>query len=306
MPKLQRTAVPLWCACLLTVQLSACSSDPGRPDTGRITVVASTDVWGDIAKQIGGPAVDVISLIDSPTQDPHAFEANAHDDLDVSKAAVLIENGGGYDDFMATLRRSAGAERTELLDAVQISGKHAVDGRLNEHVWYDLPTVGRFVARLAGVLSRKDPASRGTFRRNAAAFAARLEQLRHSEAQVASTYRGEGVAITEVVPLYLLQACGLRNRTPLQFSDAVEEGTGVPVSVLRRTVELFSTRAVRLLVYNAQTAGVETTDVRTAAEQAGIPVVAVTETVPPGKSYLAWMTDNVSAVRSALSTAAGS
>ncbi len=35
------------------------------------------------------------------------------------------------------------------------------------------------------------------------------------------------MAITEPLPLYLLQACGLVNKTPPAFSDAVEDGTGV-------------------------------------------------------------------------------
>jgi zinc/manganese transport system substrate-binding protein len=109
------------------------------------------------------------------------------------------------------------------------------------------------------------------------------------------------VAITEPVPLYLLDALGAVNRTPAAFSKAVEEGDDVPVTVLRRTTALFSDHAVKALVYNAQTADPQTALLTKAAQDASVPVVPVTETLPAGKSYLQWMTDNLTAISGALS-----
>jgi zinc/manganese transport system substrate-binding protein len=292
----------------VALPVSACGSDRDARSGGNgpVRIVASTNVYGSIAASIGGSAVEVDSLIDSPAQDPHSFEANAHDELAVSKADILLQNGGGYDDFMTALRRSVGATSTELIDAVSLRRTPAVDGRLNEHVWYDLATVQHLAARLAAVLGREDPASHAVFARNAAAFIARLEHLRRIEAALAARYRGDGVAITEPVPLYLLADCGLVNRTPQRFSAAVEQDTGVPVSVLRSTEQLFGHHLVRLLVYNAQTAGPETTAVRAAANTAHVPVVPVTETLPQGEDFLAWMTANLVAVQSALTHGAKS
>jgi zinc/manganese transport system substrate-binding protein len=70
--------------------------------------------------------------------------------------------------------------------------------------------------------------------------------------------------------------------------------------VLRDTLALFSTHAVKLLAYNEQATGPETQQVLAAAKKAGVTVVPVTETLPDGKDYLAWMTDNLDAVRAAL------
>ena len=117
---------------------------------------------------------------------------------------------------------------------------------------------------------------------------------------MAAAHSGEAVAITEPVPLYLLTACGLVNRTPAQFSEAVEEDTGVSVRVLQQTLALFESHTVRALVYNAQTSGAETTRVLAAAKAAGIPAVPVTETLPAGDTYLGWMGDNLDAVVKAL------
>ena len=66
----------------------------------KVAVVASTNVYGDIVARIGGDKVSVTSVISDPDQDPHSYEATAQDRLAVSKAKLVIANGGGYDDFL--------------------------------------------------------------------------------------------------------------------------------------------------------------------------------------------------------------
>ncbi len=134
-------------------------------------------------------------------------------------------------------------------------------GELNEHVWYDVPTVERLTSRLVQLLSAARPAQAATFQRNAAAFETQLQALRSRETTIARTATGKGVAITEPVPLYLLQACGLDNRTPVAFSEAVEEGSDVPARVLQQTLSLFPAHEVALLAYNEQTEDAATTAV---------------------------------------------
>ena len=95
------------------------------------------------------------------------------------------------------------------------------------------------------------------------------------------------------MPLYLLDAVGLQNKTPDAFSEAIEEGSDVPAKVLDETLQLYSKHEVKLLAYNAQTTGPETEKVLTAAKQNGIPVVPVTETLPSGKDYVGWMSANL-------------
>ncbi|HEX7834791.1 MAG TPA: zinc ABC transporter substrate-binding protein, partial [Pseudolysinimonas sp.] len=70
--------VALLVAMVAALGLAGCTSTP--PDNasdGVIRVVASTNVYGDIARTIGGADVEVTSVIDDPAQDPHEFEANA-------------------------------------------------------------------------------------------------------------------------------------------------------------------------------------------------------------------------------------
>ncbi|HZZ96653.1 MAG TPA: zinc ABC transporter substrate-binding protein, partial [Jatrophihabitantaceae bacterium] len=167
-------------------------------------------------------------------------------------------------------------------------------------VWYDFATIAKLAIRLSSVLGRRDHAHATSFAHNAATFIDRLHGLERIEAAIRAKFAGDGVAITEPVPLYLLQACGLVNKTPAAFSDAVENGTGVSASVLQKTLNLFASGAVHALVYNAQTSGPETTQVLADARAHHVPAVAVTETLPAGTTYLSWMRANLAAVRSAL------
>jgi len=296
-----RSLVSAFTAAAIALTLAGCSSSSsaGSGD-GTVRVVASTDVYGDIATTIGGDAVQVTSLMTDPAQDPHSFEASAQNQLAVSKADVVIENGGGYDDYMQNLVKGAKNSGVKVLNVVDLSGKKPVDGELNEHVWYDFPTVQKFADALTAALSAADPSQKATFEKNASAFGEKLSALEATEAQLKSTYAGEGVAITEPVPLYLLDAIGLVNKTPEKFSEAIEEENDVSPIVLKDTLQLFSGHQVKLLAYNEQTTGAETEKVLAAAKAAGIPVVPVTETLPEGMHYIEWMSGNLDAVKGAL------
>jgi zinc/manganese transport system substrate-binding protein len=219
----------------------------------------------------------------------------------LSKAQLVVENGGGYDDFVDTMLNSDPTKPT-LINVSEVSGRDQdpAEGEFNEHVWYDLPTVERLAAQLVTDLSAAAPDQAPTFRSNAETFSAELGQLQQDEAAIKAKHAGVGVAITEPVPLYLLEAAGLVNKTPETFSEAIEQDTDVPPSVLKETENLFDSKQVKLLAYNAQTASPQTEAIQGAAERNNIPVVAMTETLPPGQTYLSWMQANLQAVSTAL------
>ncbi|MBB6414576.1 metal ABC transporter solute-binding protein, Zn/Mn family [Streptomyces sp. AK010] len=308
-----RTSPSRRCLALITgaslALLAGCgSSDAGgdgsagadSSDSSKVTVVASTNVYGDIVEQIGGGHVDVTSIISNPDQDPHSYEADTRNQLALSKAKVVVENGGGYDDFVGRMLKSSDSS-AEVINAVKVSGKTAPEGgELNEHVWYDFPGVAKISDSIATALGKADPDNAATFRKNAETFKAKLTGLESKEAQIKKEHGGEGIGITEPVPLYMTEASGLVNKTPEEFSEAIEEGDDVSPKVLQETLALYSGKQVKALVYNAQTSGPQTEKVEGAAKAAGIPVVAVTETLPRGEDYLGWMTANVDALASAL------
>lgn len=307
---------------------------------GPIFLLASTDVYGDIASQIGGEQVEVTSIISGEAQDPHSYEATPRDELAVSRADVVVMNGGGYDEFMTRLLAAAEGDRAVLsaFDLARANGEEASAGEgqpgspqstdspdstpgagsastpgagaagtsdeqssvMNEHLWYDLDVMDAVSEKLVGVLSEIAPASRATFEQNYAAFTRAIDGLEAKQAEIRAAHGGADVAVTEIVADWLLQDCGLANATPPEFSEAIEEGTDVPTRVLKETLDLLTDGSVELLVYNEQTTGPQTDQLREAANAAGLPIVAVRETLPGGADYLAWMDSTLDALQRAL------
>lgn len=285
----------------LVLLLTACGG-PVRTGSGTIPVVASTNVYGAIAKAVGGDRVSVTSIIADPSADPHSHEATPAEAAKVAAARLVVVNGGGYDDFMPRLVESSGG-RPAVLDAVGVSGlAPAGTSELNEHVWYDLTAVQKIASRLADDLGAADPAHAAEFTAKANAFNERIGGLLARAMAIGTAHPGARVAVTEPVPGYLLAAAGLTDATPKEFSAAVEEDTDPPAAVVAQTLALFGgPDPVRALAVNAQTRTPTTDQVRQAATAAGVPVVEVTETLPPGATgYVEWMGGQIDALARAL------
>ena len=326
-----RTAVVLAACAALGLVAGCSSSEPA--DDARLSIVASTNVWGDVARQVAGDLADVSSIVDDPSVDPHSFEASARVELAISRADLVVVNGGGYDDFASQLVDALDAP-PPVVDAVDASGladedatdehaadehaadEHAADehaedehaddehghahGELNEHVWYDLATVQAVARDIADALAEIAPEHAATFARNADDFSGEVDGLTHSAAQIAQAYGGTGVVVTEPVPVYLVQTAGLEDRTPPEFAESVEQEIDVPPAAMDETLALVASHDVALLVYNEQTTGPQTDQVVQAARDAGLPVVNVTETLPEGEDYVSWMAGNLEALAQAL------
>lgn len=287
----------------LTLVLPACGAQESAAPAGTIAVVASTDVYGAVVQAVGGDRVSITSLVDDPSADPHSYEAPPAAAAAVAHARLVVVNGGGYDDFAEQL---ATAPDAKVIDVVALSGLTAPPGgELNEHVWYSLPTVEKLADRLAADLAAADPAGAATYTANATAFKGRVDGLIDKLDAIKAAHAGDKVAITEPVPLYTVQDAGLENITPDEFSEAVEEGNDPPAAVLNETLQLFTTKTVKVLLANTQTESPSTKQVEQAATTAGIPVVAVTETLPAGvDDYVTWQTQQIDQLSTALGTPA--
>ena len=318
---------------IAALALAGCAAGPAESagdDT--ITIVASTDVYGDIARAIAGDDIEVSSIIDGAAQDPHSYEATAQDRLAVSRADIVIENGGGYDPFIDELLE--GVDGVEVINASEASGliegtephdhhddeaaaeeehsaePHAEEGKehahehiegFNEHVWYSFAAMDELAHEISHVLEEVDAPNAEAYHERYEEFATELDGLTQRLEELHTTHEGTGAAVTEPVPLYLLEAAGLENLTPEQYSEAIEEGTDVAPAVLQETLDVIASGEVAVLAYNEQTAGPETERVREAAEAASVPVVDFTETLPDDTDYIGWMSDNIDALTEALS-----
>jgi zinc/manganese transport system substrate-binding protein len=123
--------------CAGTTTASDGGADGG---TDGVTVVATTNIYGSLAAQIGGERVSVASIIDSASQDPHSYEATARDRLTVQDADLVIENGGGYDAFMDDLLEGSDAHvitAVEFSHAYPGNETHDEEGEAHDHAEED-------------------------------------------------------------------------------------------------------------------------------------------------------------------------
>ncbi len=279
--------------------LAGCTT--GRIDVAAtIQVVASTNVYGSLAKTIGGTYATVTSIIDNPAKDPHEYQADARTQLAVSKAQVIVENGGGYDDFVGTMLSASGNTKAPVINAVKLSGYDSKAADFNEHVFYDYPTIGKVVDALVAEFAKADPSHSATFADRGAKLRIQIDKLENDETNLAAATKGVGVAITEPVPDYVLAALGMKIVTPAAFSEAIARGTDAPAAVLERTLATFTSGDAKVLVYNVQTTGPQTDIVLAAAKKAGISAVPVSETLPTGLGYIEWQRGVLATIAQAL------
>ncbi|MBF6124751.1 metal ABC transporter solute-binding protein, Zn/Mn family [Nocardia brasiliensis] len=273
------------------VTLTACGS---TEDSGTPSVIASTNAWGNIAGAIAGPDAKVESLISDPSADPHSHETSAVESAKLSDADLIVYNGGGYDEFA---EKAVAGKNKRTVDAFALRADQSDE---NEHVFYDLKTVGLVADKIATELGALDPAHAPGYTERATAFKDKLGAIVAIAAKVAAEHPKTPVLQTEPLAHYLLLTAGAEDRTPHEFQEAIEQETDPAPAAVAATRELLTGKQVRALVYNVQTQDKITKELRTIAQSAGIPVVEVTETLPDGVDYIQWQTKNAEALAAAL------
>jgi zinc/manganese transport system substrate-binding protein len=287
----------------MLVALAGCAPTPAdNASDGVLRIVASTNVYGDLAAEIGGPDVEVTSIIDDPAQDPHQFEANGRVQLALSRADIVVVNGGGYDDFATQMLEASGNDDARVIDAVALSGYDTGADGFNEHVWFDYPTVQTVAQAIAAALDIADPAQSGSYDARAEGLVAELGALIQIEASIAAAAGGAGAVITEPVPLYALEACGLENLTPPEFSEAIEEDTDIPPALLQSVLNRIGDGSAAVVVYNEQTGGPQTDAILDIAAENRVPAIGVSETLPEGLSYFDWQSGFLTQLQQAVLT----
>ena len=273
--------------------------------TGVVKVLATTNVWGDIAKQLGGDWVEVTVILDDPMQDPHSYEASARDQLAVNDAELIVMNGGGYDDFMTTMIQASDSVKivqmaVPVAESTGESETHA-HTHDNEHVWYDFDSVGEFSQNFVAALTDIRPESFTDVNQNFDTFKVELDNLKVRLEGLAGHSLGLGVVATEGVGNLLLEHAGFENLTPEALADAIEEETEVPPAALAKTETLIKNNLVAILITNAQVEDQVSQRLRKLAEAEGVPVVQLSELIPEaGMNYFDWMNQVLDQIQEAV------
>jgi zinc/manganese transport system substrate-binding protein len=296
----------LWLACLfiLFFLLSACSTATTGSTTPSsstaINVVAAENFYGDIVKQLGGSHVSVTSIISNPNVDPHEYESSVKTAIQVSQAQLVIENGGGYDDWMDKILSGSPNPNRFVLKGFDIAQVKLPE---NEHVWYSIDNAATIAQAITNDLKKLDPANAATFENNFQIFKQSLQPIQQKIAEIKSKYAGTPVGLTETIYLYQAVPLGLNVLTPFEFQKAMAEGNEPPADTVVTAENQITHHQIKVLIFNEQTITPSTTKLENDARAQNIAIVPVTETMPPGKTYQTWMLDQLNVLEQALQSA---
>lgn len=172
-------------AALLSFSI-ACSTE--KKSDRPVQAVASISVLADLVSQVGGDRVDVTSLL-PPGADPHTFEPRPSDLRTISEADAGFLNGLGLEPSslevvesnlpdsapLVKLAEEAVARGYALLDDNGSAGDE--HGGVNPHLWLSVEAARLYVEAIRDALTSADPEGEATYRDNADAFLAQLDDL---------------------------------------------------------------------------------------------------------------------------------
>lgn len=155
-----------------------------------IPVVVTIPVLKDLAEQVGGPHVRVLSLL-SGYENEHTYSPKPSDLIAVRKARLLFEIGMGLEVWVSSLVKNAGgrslrvittSQGVELIrdDADSHDAAHHEGEAGNPHIWLDPENVAVMLRHITEALIDVDPSHVADYQTNQAAYLQRLGQL-HKE-----------------------------------------------------------------------------------------------------------------------------
>ncbi len=292
---------------LVALSLGGCSSvgvPASATNAAPIAVIAAENFWGSIAAQLGGRHADVTSIISNPNTDPHDYEPTAQDAIKMATAELVIENGVGYDPWVDRLLGASSVSGRLVLNVGDVVG---VKPGGNPHRWYSPDDVHRVIAQITADYKSLDPKDATYFDQQRQLFETKtLATYDGLIAGIKAKYAGTPIGASESIMAPLAQALGLNLLTPASFLNAVSEGTD-PTAQDKATIDQqIKDRQIKVYIYNSQNA---TPDIQTQvaeAQAAGIPVVAITETLNPATAtFQDWQVAQLTRIQAALAQATG-
>ncbi len=259
-------------------------------------IVAAESVYADMARQVAGPSMPVTAILRNPAGDPHQFEPSPSVARAVANAGIVIENGIGYDSWIERLLAETSNPNQRRIVVADLLHRRPGD---NPHLWYDPAAMPALVRVLTHTLVLAVPADSAAITTRAEAALASLAALQSRILALREKLAGMRVAATEPVFGPMLSALGLVDRHA-RFELAVMNGTEPRAGDVAFIEDDLRAHRIRALITNAQATDTEAARLAGVAQAEGIPLVAITETLPPGKTYQEWISAELSALETAL------
>jgi len=171
---------------ILAFLLASCSPKP--TPSGKVQVMATNSIIGDVVKEVGKEAV-ALNVLLPPGADPHSYEPSPQDLVKASQARIIFINGAGLEEaFLKRLLENASPDArivdlSEGIELLPFEGEEHGEGHteheheVDPHIWLDPINVITWTNRIASALGEVDPQNAEFYRKNAEDYAKKLQAL---------------------------------------------------------------------------------------------------------------------------------
>lgn len=271
---------------MIMLLASACSNkDQAKTKSDKVSIVTTTNVYADIAKNVAGKYGSVQAIIKNSATDPHDFEPTTADAKKLTNANIIVANGLGYDSWMNKLASSV--SKKPVLVGEDLMGLKKGD---NPHIWYDLDMPTKYVNYLVKRLSRLDKKHAAYFKENGDKYLAKIAKVKQI-AKSADKKNNKPVFVSEPVFDYGLEEAGYKIGDK-EFEEAIENGTDPSPKTINKMTNEIKDKKIAFFVNNTQASSSTVKTFVKLAKENGVPVLNVRETIPNHMTYLDWMGEN--------------
>lgn len=167
-----------------------------------IQITTTTGMIADLAANIGGDRVEVVSLM-GPGVDPHLYKPSAGDIRKLEDADLIFYNGleleGRMTDLLVKIAR-AGKPTEPVSESISpdlLREPPQFQGKYDPHIWFDVTLWQQAAQRVKDELSTLDPGSEATYQANLDTYLAQLDELnQYARDQIQSIPEAQRVLIT--------------------------------------------------------------------------------------------------------------
>lgn len=169
-----------WMWILVLLVATGCAEEQ-KSSTGKIAVVCTTGMVGDLARIIAGDAADLVTLM-GPGVDPHYYKASKGDVERLAAADVIFYNGLYLEGKMQEIFERMKATKkvvavTRDIPVERLRQPPEFDGQYDPHVWFDVSLWKEAVGPVVAALSEMRPDLYADFKLRGEAYRAKLDTL---------------------------------------------------------------------------------------------------------------------------------
>lgn len=221
----------------------------GSAQAEPLRVVTSFSILADLARQVGGPRVNVHALVERDG-DAHVYQPTPADARSLAQASLVVVNGLGFEGWLDRLVKSSGYRGKVIVASRGITPLrrpghdhsharkhgHDHDGDADPHAWQDAANVLRYVDNIAQALAELDPAGQADYVANAARYKEKVATL---DAEIRQTFQALPPAQRRVVTThdafaYFGKAYGIRFISPVGVSTDAEASAADVARIIRQ------------------------------------------------------------------------